>query len=113
MVSQRDNSADLFALTTRSRNCFPSSCAQANSAHPLQVQKQSSAGRTPGWAVKSMRGSSAARASYFHGRDLSALKFAATPPMALEVSRANPRSRNVRIQPTEQPSAEDFGGEAA
>ena len=101
MASQRDKSADLFALTARSRNCLSSSCEPASAAHLLQVQKQKTAEEHDRPSGQNRCAGSCRGACFvFPWQRSEALKFAATPPMALQVSRTNPRSTNFKFNPS-------------
>ena len=93
MASQMDKSADLFALKARSRNCLSSYCEPTGAARPLQVQKQEMAAGTNGRA----------------GRNLRRLQAADGTPNEF----CKPTFHKIQIQPIEQPSTEEFGGEAA
>jgi len=93
MASQKDKSADLFALTARSRNCLSSYCEPTGATRLLQVQKQEMAADTNGRA----------------GRNLRRLQAADGAPNEF----CKPTFHKTQLQPIEQPSAEEFGDEAA
>jgi hypothetical protein len=113
MESQRDKSADLFALTARSRNCRSRSRAPVNPARLLQIRKQQTAEGASSRTASSIR------------RFLSGAVFAFPIQKsegtqvwrgAADGGRSEPFEltfQKHQVQPIEQPSAENLGGEAA
>ena len=114
MVSQRDKSGDLSALTTRSRNCLSSSCAQARSPRLHLIQTNRLRAGTAARADRPVRQLRAEQGFAHSWREkpvnaqvcISAADGAASEP-------CEPWTHSFQVQPNEQPSAEGFGGEAA
>jgi len=123
MVSQRDKSADLFALTTRSRNCFQGSPEQIQSFRAFafacspklfRIQKKRTAtGTAARAAIPVCQLRAEARFAFpWRGRSVNAqVCLGAADAAAREP--CEPWARNFQMQPNEQPSAEGFGAEAA
>jgi hypothetical protein len=113
MASQWDKSADLFALTARSRNCLLSDCAPASAAQFLQVQKQKSAEGTKGRAGRTTRRHTAAACFVFPWKksESAQVRLDDADGVASEPRRST--FHKLQVQPIEQPCAEEFGGEAA
>ena len=112
-ASHRDKSADLFALTARSRNCL-SSCCEPDSAERLpQVQKQKTVEITSGRIGRTVRGlqSDASYTVPWRKSESAQACHGAADCAANEFRKST--FQESQVQPNEQPSAEDFGGEAA
>jgi len=123
MVSQRDKSADLFALTTRSLNCFQGSPEQIQSFRAfafacspklLRIQKKRTAtGTTARAAIPVRQLRAEARFAFpWRGRSVNAQVRAGAADGASSEGCETGIS-NFQVQPNEQPSAEGFGAEAA
>jgi len=123
MVSQRDKSADLFALTTRSRNCLRGSPEQIQSFRAFafacspklfRIQKKGTAtGTTARAAIPVRQLRAEARFAFpWPGRPVNAqVRTGAADSAASEACKTGISS--FQVQPNEQPSAEGFGAEAA
>ena len=109
MASQWDKSADLFALTARSRNCLSSDCPPVSRARILQVQKKKTAEESTGRADRIMRQLRAAARFAFPWRKSGSTQACRGTARAKYESKFH----KLQIQPIEQPSAEEFGGDAA
>jgi len=113
MASQWDRSADLYALTARPRNCLSSNCPPVSGARILQVQKKKTAEGTTGRVDRIMRQLRAAAWVAFPWRKSgSAQVYLAAADGAARATNES-TFHNLQIQPIEQPSTEEFGGEAA
>ena len=112
-ASQRDKSADLFALTARLGNC-PSSCCEADSAERRpQVQKQKTVEITTGRAARAAR---RLQVDAFYTVPWRKFESAQVCWIAADGVASEPYKSKInkpQVQPNEQPTAEDFGGEAA
>jgi hypothetical protein len=113
MASQWDKSADLFALMARSRNCLSSDCPPVSRARILQVQKKKTAEGSTGRADRIVRQLRAAAWFAFPWRKSGTAQVCLAAADGAARATYESTCHKLQIQPIEQPSAEDFGGEAA
>ena len=113
VASQKDKSADLFALTARSKNCPSSNREPASSAQLLQVQKQKMAEITIGRADRTVRRQTAAACPVSPWKKFESARVCLDAADGAASEPCESTFHNIQIQPIQQPSAEDFGDEAA
>ena len=113
MASQWDKSADLFALTQRSKDCLSSDCEQADAAETLQVQKQTTVQGKAGRADSTVRRhvASACFVSPWKKSEIAQVCLDAAGGVTSEPYEST--FNKLQVQPIQQPRAEDFGDAAA
>jgi hypothetical protein len=114
MASQKDKSADLFALTARSKNCFSHRWAPANRARIPQLQKQETTEGTTGRADGVLRRLKATTQFVVQcQRRFESVQICRCTADDAASERREFTFHNFQFQPIEQPSAEYVGDEAA
>ena len=113
MASQWDKSADLFTLTARSENCFSDKSALTSALQLLQVQKQKMAEGATGQADRTVRRHTAAARIVVPWQEFESAQVLRDAADGVAGERAESTFHKPQVQPIEQPSAEEFGDEAA
>jgi hypothetical protein len=113
VASQKDKSADLFALTARSENCLSSYCEPAGALRLIHVEKQKTAEGTDGQAGRITRQLRAAACFAFPWQKLESVQVCRGAADGVADKAYESAFHKVQIQPIEQPNTEEFGGEAA